>query len=165
MKLEGELLETLAQAAHEVFCDGLRARGIRYGPETDLKQKTHCALILYESLSEEVKESNRDNVRDIPNKLTAAGYVMIAAGSNEAPVDFPGEDLEFLASKEHARWMASLISAGWSYAPETDHAKKLHSSIVDWEELPEEEKEKDREMVRGIPRILTKAGYAIGKSS
>jgi hypothetical protein len=36
---------------------------------------------------------------------------------------------------------------------------------LDWVELPDEEKEKDRELIRGIPRILTKAGYAIVKSS
>jgi len=28
-------------------------------------------------------------------------------------------------------------------------------------ELPEEEKDKDRNLVRGIPRILAKAGYRI----
>jgi hypothetical protein len=165
MKLEGELLETLAEAAHEVFCDGLKSQDIRYGPETDLKQKTHSALLPYESLSEELKESNRGNVRDIPNKLTVAGYIMIPARSNEPPFDFPGDDLEFLASKEHERWMEMLISTGWSHAPETDRSKKLHSAIVNWDELPEEEKEKDRELIRGIPRILTKAGYAIVKSS
>jgi hypothetical protein len=165
INLDGELLETLAQAAHEVFCDGLRAQGIQYGSETNLKQKTHSALISYASLSEELKESNRNNVRDIPNKLTVAGYVMIPARSNEPPFDFPGEDLELLALKEHERWMATLISTGWSHAPETDRPKKFHSALVDWDELPDEEKEKDRELIRGIPRILTKAGYAIVKSS
>ncbi len=165
INLDGELLETLAQAAHEVFCDGLRTQGIQYGPETNLKQETHSALIPYASLSEELKESNRNNVRDIPNKLTVAGYVMIPARSYEPPFDFPGADLELLALKEHDRWMATLISAGWSHAPETDRPKKLHSAIVEWDELPEEEKDKDRELIRGIPRILTKAGYAIVKAS
>ncbi len=164
MDLEGELLETLAKAAHEVFYDGLEAQGFQYGPQTDLKQKTHSALIPYESLSEELKESNRSNVRDIANKLAAAGYVMIPARSNEPPFDFPGTDLEFLALKEHERWMAALISAGWRHSHETDRTKKMHSALVDWDELPEEEKEKDREMIHGIPQILAKAGYAIVKS-
>jgi hypothetical protein len=31
-------------------------------------------------------------------------------------------------------------------------------------ELPEAEKEKDRVMVRGLPRILARAGYAIARS-
>ena len=89
---------------------------------------------------------------------------MIPARSNEPPFDFPGADLELLALKEHERWMATLISTGWQHGPETDPAKKVHSAIVDWGELPEEEKEKDRELIRGIPQILAKAGYAIVKS-
>jgi hypothetical protein len=164
MNLDGELLETLAEAAHDVFCDGLKMQGFQYGMQSDPELKTHPALMPYESLSEEGKESNRNNVRDIPNKLAIAGYVMIPARSNEPPFDFPGADLELLALKEHERWMATLISTGWCHAPETDRAKKLHSALVDWDELPEEEKEKDRELIRGIPQILAKAGYAIVKS-
>jgi len=164
MNLAGELLETLAEAAHEVFCDGLKAQGFQYDPQTDSKKKIHSALIPYESLREELKESNRNNVRDIPNKLAIAGYVMIPARSNEPPFDFPGVDLELLASKEHERWMAALISTGWRHAPETDRTKKVHSALVDWDELPEEDKEKDRDLIRGIPQILAKAGYAIVKS-
>jgi len=33
------------------------------------------------------------------------------------------------------------------------------------EELPEGEKDKDRDLVRGIPVILTRAGYAIVKAN
>jgi len=164
MNLGGELLESLAEAAHDVFCDGLKAQGFQYDPQTDLKKKIHSALIPYESLSEELKVSNRNNVRDIPNKLAIAGYVMIPARSNEPPFDFPGADLELLALKEHERWMAALISTGWRHAPETDRTKKVHSALVDLDELPEEDKEKDRDLIRGIPQILAKAGYAIVKS-
>ena len=89
---------------------------------------------------------------------------MIPARSNEPPFDFPGADLELLALREHERWMAALISTGWQHAPETDREKKVHSALVDWGELPEEEKEKDRELIRGIPQIMAKAGYAIVKS-
>ncbi|MCK4692397.1 MAG: hypothetical protein KAT23_02135, partial [Anaerolineales bacterium] len=118
----------------------------------------------FAELSEDIKESNRNNVRDIPNKLTMVGYVMVPARSNEPPFDFPGSDLELLARLEHERWMREKLEAGWSHAAVTDKAAKLHQALVDWEQLPESEKEKDREMVRGIPRILAKAGYAIVKS-
>ena len=47
--------------------------------------------------------------------------------------------------------------------PETDRTKKLHNVLVPWKELPEDEKEKDRDLVRGIPVILARAGYAIVK--
>ncbi len=163
MDLEGELLEKLAEAAHKVFCDGLKARGYRWGPQTDDKLKTCSALVPYADLGEEEKEQNRGNVRDIPAKLARIGYVMVPPRSDEPPFDFPGEDLEKLAEMEHERWMQAKIEAGWHYAPKTDKEKKLHEALLAWDELPEDEKEKDRTLVRGIPRILAKAGYTVVK--
>ena len=73
--------------------------------------------------------------------------------------------MEFLAEAEHERWMQSKLDDGWTYAPKTDKAKKLHNCLVAWKDLPEDEKEKDRDPMRGIPVILAKAGYAIVKAN
>jgi hypothetical protein len=164
IELEGELLEKLAIAAHEVWCEGLKRRGYRYGNETDNDQKTHWYLIPYEELPEDVKEQNRLNVRDIANKLSHAGYLMRPARSHEHPFNFPDGDLETLAELEHIRWMNAQLSAGWQVAEKTDKAKKTHKALVPWDALPEVDREKDREMVRGIPRILAKAGFAVEKT-
>jgi hypothetical protein len=164
MKLEGNLLEKLAEAAHEIFCEELRENGFRYGPQTDTTEKTHSSLKPYQDLPENEKDSNRNNVRDIANKLEAVGYVMVPARSNEPPFDFPGDALELLAELEHQRWMTEKINAGWRYSPKTEKGQMLHSALLEWNKLPEEEKEKDRVLIRQIPSILAKAGYAIVKS-
>jgi hypothetical protein len=165
VELEGDVLEKLAEATHDVFCEGQRERGYKYGPKTDEKLMTHVALVPYAKLPEQMKEQNRRNVRDIPVKLAVAGYIMIPARSNEPPFNFPGEALERLSEAEHERWMRSMVDDGWSHAPETDRAKKLHKLLIPWDELPEEEREKDRDLVRGIPEVLARAGYTIVKSS
>jgi hypothetical protein len=59
--------------------------------------------------------------------------------------------------------MHDKLAAGWQYASQTDKSRALHESLQSWDKLPEEEKEKDRRMVNGIPVILAKAGYAIEK--
>jgi hypothetical protein len=164
IELEGEVLEALAAAAHEIFCQGLKELGYQLGPLTDETLKTHTALIPYADLSEDLKEQNRQNVRDISTKLASAGYVMIPARSNEPPFNFPGEDLERLSAMEHVRWMKSKVAQGWAFAQEMDQDQKLHNALLPWDELPENEKEKDRQLVRGIPQILSRAGYAIVKS-
>jgi hypothetical protein len=164
MKLEGNLLEKLAEAAHEIFCEELRENGFRYGQQTDTTEKTHSSLKPYQDLPENEKDSNRNNVRDIANKLATVGYVMVPARSNEPPFDFPGDDLEFLAELEHQRWMTEKINTGWRYAPKTEKEQMLHSALLEWDELPEEEREKDRILIQQIPKILAKAGYAIVKS-
>jgi hypothetical protein len=163
IELEGELLEKLAAAAHEIYCEGLRQKGYRLGPKTDSKLKTNPLLVTYEELSEEDKEQNRRNVRDIANKLSHTRYLMRPARSHEHPFNFPESDLEILSELEHERYMEDKLAAGWQYAPKTDRAKKLNQTLVPWADLPNDEKEKDRELVRGIPRILAKAGFAIEK--
>jgi hypothetical protein len=90
---------------------------------------------------------------------------MIPARSSDRPFRFPGEGLEQLAKAEHDSWMQAMLDSGWLYAPETDRAKKLHKLLVPWDELPPEEKEKDRDLVRGIPTVLARAGYTVVKSS
>ena len=163
LELEGKMLEDLAEAAHEVFCELMKSKGYRYGEVTDDIKKTHNALMPYANLPEDIKEANRLNVRDIPAKLAAAGYIMIPARSNEPPFNFPGKPLEILAEEEHNRWMKAKLDAGWVYGTETDRAKKTHKCLLPWDQLPDSEKEKDRELVRGIPKIVAKAGYAIVK--
>ena len=68
-----------------MFCEDLRAKGYAWGPQTDEARKTHSALKPYAELPEEEKEQNRGFVRDIPNKLARAGYVMLPARSHEPP--------------------------------------------------------------------------------
>jgi hypothetical protein len=184
MELQGEFLERLAEAAHDVFCDELRIRGYRPGIRNDDKSRTHTSLISYAELPESEKDQNRGNIRDIANKLALAGYVMMPARSNESPFDFPGADLEKLAEMEHERWMKLKLESGWRYAPKTNKQKKLHKALLSWRKLsaaererlfapydgavgegvlPEAEKKKDYLLVRGIPKILSRAGYAVVK--
>ena len=161
--LAGAPLERLAEAAHEVFCEALKGKGYRLGPRTDEKRKTHSSLKPYAELSEEEKGQNRGNVRDIPNKLARIGYVMVPARSDEPPFEFPGSHLELLAEMEHDRWMQAKMEAGWQHGPERNGEEKLHPDLLPWHELADEEKEKDRVLVRAIPRVLARAGYTIVK--
>ena len=93
--------------------------------------------------------------------------------------------LFYLAEAEHLRWLKGKIEQGWRHGPETDEIRKIHQAMVWWRKLstkekaklpshwlavlgkgklPEEEKEKNRDMVREIPGILTRAGYNLIKT-
>jgi hypothetical protein len=163
VELDGQMLEDLAEAAHAVFCEGMVKRGYQYGPKKDDSLKIHPALIPFADLPEDLKEANRLNVRDIPAKLAVAGYIMIPARSNELPFNFPDGSLEQLAEAEHERWMQVKLADGWTYGGKNDNEKKRNQCLVLWKDLPEDEKNKDRDLVRGIPEILARAGYAIVK--
>ncbi len=165
MELEGELLERLAEAHHNMFCKELREKKYKAGPVTDEKQKVHSSLKPYQQLSDFEKEQNRLAVRDIPAKLACIGYVMIPARSNELPFEFPEDqrDLEMLAEQEHARWLREKQDSGWRHEVKTDKARKVHEAMLPWAELPESQREKDRALVRAIPKILAGEGYTVVK--
>jgi len=162
IELEGDLLEKMAEAAHDIFCEGRKRDGWRPGPRSDT-ERTHPLLVPYADLPETYKEANRVNVRNIPKKLAAVGYVMIPSRSSEPPLEFPAEDLETLARLEHQLWMEDRFAAGFTLGEPTDEDPRRNRYLVDWEEVPEEIKNTDRDLVRGIPQIAARAGYAIVK--
>ena len=44
---------------------------------------------------------------------------------------------------EHMRWNAHMRSMGYRYDPVLNHSAKLHSDLIPWHQLSEEEKTKD----------------------
>jgi CRP-like cAMP-binding protein len=154
------------------------------GSERD-PSRTSPSLVSYENLAEEIKEQNRDLVQDIPNKLAAAGYVLRRVDGEARPEVFSEEEVELLAEQEHERWVILKLAQGWSFAPTRDDDARRHPDVVPWRELgpeerqqrygmdgasrvgpgtlAEEEKEKDRTLVRRIGTILRATGFTVMK--
>jgi hypothetical protein len=161
IELSGELLERLAAAAHAVFCQGKERDGWKFGDKKSEQEKTHPLLCPYAAIPEQFKESNRTTVRNIPQKLRKAGYVMIPSRSNEPAIEFPGDDLETLTMYEHELWMDGQLSAGVRLGNATPEDLKRNEYLLPWDKLPEGIKQIDRDLIRGIPTILAQAGFAV----
>lgn len=84
MNLTPELLEKLAEAAHQVWVESKVAEGFEYAPETDKANKKHSCLMPYDGLSETDKEGDRAFVRGIPAILEKAGLEVVY--KNRMPV-------------------------------------------------------------------------------
>lgn len=151
----------MARAAHEAFCAGLVSRGYHHGIEIDAEQKTHPALVEYDQLPENLKEASRASVRDIPSKLRLLGCHIEIHNDQDGITNFSQKNLDRLAKLEHQRWMKHKLEDGWTYGPKTDPDRKVHASLVEWDDLSDEERQKDREMIDGIPKALADAGYVI----
>lgn len=71
--------------------------------------------------------------------------------------------VELMAKNVHEVWALSRISQGWTYGKQRDDEKKTHPCLVPYEELPEEEKEYDRNTAISTLKFIMKLGYKITK--
>ena len=71
--------------------------------------------------------------------------------------------VEQIAKNVHEVWAESRLSEGWKYGPERNDALREHPCLVPYEELPEVEKEYDRNTAFGTLRLITKLGFKITK--
>ena len=70
---------------------------------------------------------------------------------------------ELLSRNTHEVWSESRIKDGWSYGAERNDTEKLHPCLIPYEELPESEKEYDRNTSLQTLKLIVKLGYRIEK--
>lgn len=68
---------------------------------------------------------------------------------------------ELLAKNAHDIWARQRMTEGWTYGPERDDAKKQHPCLVPYEQLPESEKEYDRNAAMETLKAVLALGYKI----
>lgn len=154
--IDSSTLEILARAKHEDY----QRLALERGETVD----ENPSLVPWDQLPGSLKESNRRFAEMVGAQVAQLGWELRplshAVATDEGAV--PPEVLERLARTEHDRWMEALQRDGWQ--PTTgakDPHRRLHPLLVPWEELPEEEREKDRDVIRGLPRMLALVGYEL----
>lgn len=70
---------------------------------------------------------------------------------------------EQIAKNVHEVWSASRLNEGWTYGEQRDDELKKHPCLVPFEELPEEEKEYDRNTSINTLKFIVKLGFKISK--
>ena len=68
---------------------------------------------------------------------------------------------EFLAQNTHDIWAAQRLAEGWQYGTKRDDTLKTHPCLVAYEDLPENEKEYDRNTAMETLKVIGKLGYKI----
>ncbi|HUC36634.1 MAG TPA: NAD-binding protein [Acidimicrobiales bacterium] len=146
--------ETIARLGHELHCAHQRELGVTVAQDS--------SLVPWEQLPHALRESNRLWADGIAAKLASVRCVVAPAPlrANEPLFEFSAEEIEALAPLEHDRWSADMKRMGYRYGSQRDNQ---HHPMIDvpFDELPEDNKEKDREHVKTIPVVLSRAGFTI----
>jgi len=150
--LSDEEVETMARQIHEYYCELMR------------KKRPGEPIQDYDSLSDEMKDSNRRQARGIPNKLSHVGCVLKPIGTQgfgDPVTAFSPEETEMLGHIEHDEWTGDKIRHGWTYGPIRDNLKRKNPYLIDYDSLSEEMQAFDKNTVRKMPETVHACGCEI----
>jgi hypothetical protein len=68
---------------------------------------------------------------------------------------------ERLAENAHDHWAVLRIAEGWTWGPQRDEGKKEHPDLVPYAELPESEKQYDRNAALETLKAIVALGHKI----
>ena len=146
-----EFNEGIAHYGHDEFIKHRLADSKRT-PDND------PALLPWEKLTEDLRESSRQQADHIAIKLRAIGCEMAPTSDARAAVtQFKPEDIEFLAELEHVRWNAERWLAGWRYGPPGKKAERISPHLGPWNDLDPSIKKYDYDAITQIPERLAMA--------
>lgn len=153
--LKDSAIDLMARAKHDDYIAQEGAKGIT--------ASENPSLMAWDELPVSLQESNRRFAASVAETLEVVGATLEPLRDEIVPdLAIDTAQLEQLAIREHDRWANDLRKDGWVFASGSkDPIRKTHPLLVAWDELSEEEREKDRDAIRAIPRMLAHAGYTI----
>ncbi|MBR4445266.1 MAG: hypothetical protein IKS37_05175 [Solobacterium sp.] len=81
-------------------------------------------------------------------------------------VELPEELLQLtekIAENVHEVWARGRMEEGWTYGEFKDQEKKTTPLLIPYDELPDSEKDYDRNTAMETLRLIVKMGYTIRK--
>jgi len=155
-------LDLLLGCTYEIMARTIHENYVLKEMEKGFTTEMNPSLVPWKELPENLKESNRSQAKHIRFKLEAIGYgVTITNDWDAQPVEFSPAEVELMAKMEHERFIEERFREGWKYDITKNLKKKTSPTLIPWSELPEEEREKDRDAVRGISQLLAKACFQV----
>lgn len=152
--MNDDIIDRIAQATHAAYVATQRELGV-----TDLP-----ALQEWSVLGTHYQQQNMDQARSHVQKLADVGFDVVTADEPDIPLMVLSEDIvEQMAIAEHDRWMELKRLQGFVYGPTRvdDGDRKEHPDLLHWEDLDEATKDKDRDPMRRIPRLLASVGLTL----
>ncbi|WP_287385622.1 RyR domain-containing protein [Lachnospira sp.] len=71
--------------------------------------------------------------------------------------------VEKMAENVHEEWAKARMEQGWTYGPQRDDVNKKHPCLVPYDQLPDSEKEYDRNTAISTLKLIISMGFNINK--
>lgn len=136
----------------------------RYQAEALKKNNISESVAAWHALADVFKNSNRHCVRFFPLILRSADLA-VDVTRNDGP-GLTAEDpaysskLEKMAEREHGRFNAERLLAGWRRGPK-DARRRTNPTLVPWEQLDEPTRKYDFGAMELLPKALAEVGVRI----
>ncbi|EIV93473.1 RyR domain-containing protein [Frankia sp. QA3] len=150
-------VERLAQAIHRRYVEHELGKRHEAGSRPGLRP--------WAELAEPLREANRAQAAHFAVIVQERDWSIVSARPDGDPFTFTDAEIEELAREEHVRWRRHKERQGYSYGPLRHDAgpDKRHPSMVDWEELTEEDRDRDRDVIRNMPAVLAQARLRVAR--
>ncbi|WP_261565428.1 RyR domain-containing protein [Frankia gtarii] len=144
-------IERMAQAIHRRYLEHELGERHEAGSRPGLRP--------WAELAEPLREANRAQAAYYAAIVRNPDWLIVSAGPDGDPFTFTDAEIEELARDEHVRWRRHEERQGYSYGPLRRDAgpDKRHPSMVGWEKLSDEDRERDRDVIRNMPAVLAQA--------
>jgi voltage-gated potassium channel Kch len=152
--VEEGIFEIIARSTHAAYVRARRLEGDVSPVDESMRR--------WAELPETLRASNRAQAAHVGAKLDAIGCGLVPLDGTECDsFAFASGEIERLARMEHARWVAERQADGWKRGVERDPIRKRSPYLVEWGDLPESIRDRDRETIVQLPIRLRDAGYEI----
>lgn len=144
--------ERLARFSHAKFLEESR------------HQHSDAAMQPWETLRQDLRGSNEDQITFTIGNLRRHGFEVVEAAPGAVILKFTEQDreaVESMAKCEHGRWNVERIREGWRLGPVRDPVNKRSPYLVSWEKLDERTRDWDRSVVNKYPLTLAEAGLGV----
>lgn len=94
------------------------------------------------------------------------GFYYVPQPMDTSEIQLPEELntlIEQMSKNVHEVWAKNRIEQGWTYGEKRSDELKQHPCLIPYEELPEVEKDYDRDTALGTLKLILKLGFKISK--
>jgi hypothetical protein len=146
-----------AAGTHELVARAIHDEYLKLQKDAGATPETNPSMRPWDELPRRLKESNLRQAEDIWKTLHMIQCTIGFYSSGRDPLFvFTDQEVEFLAEKEHQLWVDERVRKGWTFGKVRDDQQKIHDCIIPWDNLSEEQREKDRSAIRALPVILAR---------